>query len=90
MKNLWNYLGSDITPNIKLEIHRTEQKVLYSPQGSSSEMTIHFLSSGWAILNNNVVAKAIPEKGQFLARKEWQLSSFLKAARLYLTDKLKE
>jgi hypothetical protein len=79
MANLWISLGAKpILSPVNLAVINKSEKLLAGPDGKSVKVQITNLAGNWVIIDDQIVAKWIPESSKWLARREWQLGPWLK------------
>ncbi len=79
MANLWISLGAKpILSPVNLAVINKSEKLLAGPDGKSVKVQITNLAGNWVIIDDQIVAKWIPEFSKWLARREWQLGPWLK------------
>lgn len=79
MANVWRSLGAKLESSpVNLAVINKSENLLAGPDGKAVKMQITNLADNWVIIDDQIVAKWIPEVSKWLARKEWQLGPWLK------------
>jgi hypothetical protein len=79
MTNFWRSLGAKLDLSVTNPVV-VESKVetIEGPDKKSVPVQIDRLTENWAIIDNRIIAKWIPESSKWLVRKEWQLGPWIK------------
>jgi hypothetical protein len=79
MTNFWRSLGAKLDSSVSNPvIVESKVETIEGPDKKSVPVQIDRLTENWAIIDNRIIAKWIPESSKWLVRKEWQLGSWIK------------
>jgi len=76
--NCWKSLGAAVPASPVLTVIETADIKLKNTKGQTLTLKVAKLPDNWAILDDRIVGKWIPESSKWLIRKEWQLGPWLK------------
>jgi len=77
--NCWRTLGAVIPTSPSLTLIDTAVTKLRNTKGNSLILKVSRIPDNWAVIDDRIVGKWIPESKKWLIRKEWQLGPWLKS-----------